>query len=391
MNFQHFDKFVIKSKHFCTLFICAALLFSLPQTSFAQGSAPQKKDDSKLQAIDGNLSAMVGQMLLLGFRGTELSHDPSMIRILQEGKIGGVILFYTHGKIVPYNLASPEQIINLTNELNTYSKYPLFIGIDQEGGKVQRISSKNGFKDWPSAATLAKNTTENTFTQANEMANTLASLGFNLNFAPVVDLLDPKSPAIGARGRAFHETALVTTDHATAFAKAMEHAGVIPVLKHFPGHGSAAKDSHLGFTDITKTWREKELVPYKNMIADGFQGMIMTGHVYHAELDDKPASLSYNITTKLLREKLGFKGVIVTDDMQMGAVIQHYSLKESILLTIQAGTDILLFGNNLKYDPELPTKIYDSIMELIAEGKISKERIEESWKRIRAMKEYYLL
>ena len=391
MNFKHLKNLFAIPKHLCKLLICTGLILSLPQTGFAKGSAPHKKDDTELQAIDGNLSAMVGQMLLLGFRGTDLSQDPSMIRVLQEGKVGGVILFYTHGKIVPYNLASAEQIINLNNQINSYSKYPLFIGIDQEGGKVQRISSKNGFRDWPSAQELAQDSTENTFIQSNEMANTLSSLGFNLNFAPVVDLLDPKSPAIGARGRAFHETAMVTTNHAEAFAKGMEDAGVISVLKHFPGHGSAKKDSHFGFTDITKTWRDKELLPYKNIIADGFHGMIMTGHMYHGEFDNKPASLSYAITTKLLREKLGFKGVIVTDDMQMGAIVQHYSLKESVLLTIQAGTDILLFGNNLKYDPELPTKIYDSIMELIAEGKISKERIEESWERIRAMKEYYLL
>jgi len=391
MNFILSPKKIINFKYLSMLFLCAGLIFSMPHIGFSQGSAPQKKDDSKLQEIDGNLSAMVGQMLLLGFRGTDLSQDPSMIKVLKEGKVGGVILFYRHGKLVPYNLASAEQIVNLTNQLNFYSKYPLFIGIDQEGGQVQRISLKNGFKDWSSAQSLGEGNTENTFVQANEMANTLASLGFNLNFAPVVDLLYPQSPAIGARGRAFHETALVTTDHATAFAEGMHRAGVIPVLKHFPGHGSAKKDSHFGFTDITKTWRDKELLPYKNMIADGFYGMVMTGHIYHAEFDDKPASLSYNITTNVLRNKLRFKGVIITDDMQMGAIIQHYSLKESVLLTIQAGTDILLFGNNLKYDPELPTKIYNCIMELIAEGKISKERIEESWKRIRAMKEYYLL
>lgn len=390
MDLKHSKQFFIKFQLLCTFLFCFGLILN-PHIGFAQGAAPQEIDDSKLQAIDGDLSAMVGQMLLLGFRGTDLTQDPSMLKVLQEGKVGGVILFYTHGNLVPYNLASAEQIINLTTKLNSYSKYPLFIGIDQEGGQVQRISSKNGFKNWPSAAELGKGSLESTFQSANEMANTLSSLGFNVNFAPVVDLLDTRSPAIGARGRAFHETALVTTDQATAFAEGMKRAGVIPVLKHFPGHGSAQKDTHLGFTDITKTWRDKELLPYKNMIADGFDGMVMTAHVYHTEFDDKPASLSYNITTKLLRDKLKFKGVIITDDMQMGAIVQHYSLKESVLLTIQAGTDILLFGNNLKYDPELPTKIYNHIMELIAEGKISKERIAESWARIRAMKEYYLL
>ncbi len=391
MNIKYFGKTLEQTKHFGKVLLCTGLILAMAQSSFAKGSVPQPKDDSALAAIDGNLSAMVGQMLLLGFRGLDLSEDPAMIKVLQEGRIGGVILFYTHGRIVPYNLANPEQIVKLTKELNTYSKYPLFIGVDQEGGQVQRISSKNGFKDWPSAEVLGKGTPENTFSQASEMGNTLASLGFNLNFAPSVDLLDSTSAAIGSRGRSFHSTALVTIDHATAFSKAMEKAGIIPTLKHFPGHGSAKKDTHLGFTDITTTWRDKELLPYKEMIADGYKGMIMTSHVYHADFDDKPASLSSAIITKLLREKIGFKGVVVTDDMQMGAIVKHYSLKESILLTIQSGTDILLFGNNLKYDPDLPNKIYNHIMELIAEGKISEERIEESWKRIRAMKEYYLL
>lgn len=371
------------------------ILFIIMACSHSSQSAAsmqtQQELEQKLQKIDNNLQAMIGQMLMFGMRGQSLAEDVEIQKMLSDGKVGGIILFYTHGNIVPYNLANKAQIISLINELQKNSPYPLFIGVDQEGGKVQRLSSKNGFKDFPTAYSLGKiDNEEHTFQAAEEIAVTLRECGFNLNFAPSVDLHNPNSPAIGAKERAFHATALKTFQHAYAYAGAMKKNDIIPTIKHFPGHGNAIKDTHEGFTDITATWQDKELLPYAEFIKKDYDGMIMVAHVYHKKLDSVPASLSYNCITKLLRQKMKFNGVVITDDMQMGAIVKHYSLKESIYKAIMAGNDILLFSNNFKYDPKLPEQVHTCIVELVNEGKISKERIKQSWQRIRKLKLAYL-
>ncbi len=369
---------------FKILFLILCISLSSAQYSIA-------KDAYLFDEIDNNLSLMAGQMILTGFKGTSLSEDPSTIEALKAGTLGNVILFYSHKGVAPHNLASAKQIKALIEEINSYSRYPLFIGIDQEGGLVQRISSRNGFKDWQSAQKLGQSSTKDTYKSAKDMGNSLAQLGFNLNFAPSVDLLDPNSPAIGKLERSFSKDPAQVVKHAKAFVRGMEENNIVSALKHFPGHGSAMADSHEGFTDVTNTWTEEELIPYKMMIEDNFSGMIMTAHVYNAKLDNKPASLSYKITTKILREQLGFKGVIISDDMQMKAVSSHYSLKDTVYLAIQGGSDILLFGNNLEYDKDLAKKVHSAILELVADGKITEERIKESWQRIRAIKEAFFI
>lgn len=374
------------SKKIILSFILLSWLFS-PFLCMAKAS----KTYANFDDIDNNLSAMIGQMLVLGINGTDINHDPEMANALKNGRVGGVILFYTNGIHTPYNISSPAQIKNFITQIKNASKYPPIISVDQEGGKVQRLLPQNGFKQWKSAEQLGKADTNITYNQANAMAKELAHAGFNVNYAPVVDLLDKKSPAIGAKERAFHKNPYVVTAHAEAYVKAMKENHIVSSLKHFPGHGFAKKDSHLGLTDITKTWVEDELIPYQTFIDQGYDGMVMIAHVYHQGLGTKPASLSYNIITKLLREKMGFNGVVVTDDMQMGAIIKQYTMKESLYYAINAGVDILLFGNNLKFDPLLYEKAHTYIMELVAENKISKERITQSWQRIRKLKEEYIL
>lgn len=230
--------------------LCCLCLCSF-QNAHAKNSLP--KHEKEFQEIDNDLDAMIGQMLMFGMRGQSLAEDEEISKILQEGKAGGIILFYTHGNIVPYNLANKAQITNLIKELKQTSKYPLFVAVDQEGGKVQRLSSKNGFTDYPTAYSLGKQDDEHTYQIAKKIALELKECGFNVNFAPSVDLHNPNSPAIGGKERAFHETALETINHAYAYAKAMKKNGIVPTLKHFPGHGNALKDTHKGFTDITAT------------------------------------------------------------------------------------------------------------------------------------------
>ena len=158
----------------------------------------------------------------------------------------------------------------------------------------------------------------------------------------------------------------------------------------FRSHGNAMSDTHAGFTDISSHWQDNELLPYNKFIEKKFDGMIMAAHVYHKNLDSVPASLSYNAITKLLRQRMNYSGVVITDDMQMGAIVKQYSLKESIHKAIMAGNDILLFSNNFKYDPKLPEQVHACIAELVQEKKIPVKRIQDSWQRIRKLKSSYL-
>lgn len=223
------------------------------------------------------------------------------------------------------------------------------------------------------------------------MGGVLAQAGFNLNFAPVVDLDYPDSPAIGNVERAFHRRPDRVTAHARAFVQGLEEAGVVPVLKHFPGHGSARGDTHDGFVDVSATWTPDELEPYRVLLDEGFDGMIMVAHVALRQYGGNvPADLSPGVVDGLLRGKLGWDGVVVTDDLQMGAVTGAYSLEDTVLLAVNAGADILLFGNNLPlaYDELVAEHAHAALMRLIREGRIDPARIRASWRRIQAIKQH---
>ncbi|MFA7199741.1 MAG: glycoside hydrolase family 3 N-terminal domain-containing protein, partial [Methanoculleus sp.] len=167
--------------------------------------------------------------------------------------------------------------------------------------------------------------------------------------------------------------------------------GVMTAIKHFPGHGSAMTDTHEGFTDVTRTWTEEELLPYRDLIARGLPDMVMTAHVYNADLDpDYPATLSGPTVTGILRDRLGYRGVVVTDAMDMGAIHDNYDLNESLKLSINAGCDIFLFANNLVYDERIAEKAVGIVKDLVEAGEISEERIDESCGRILRLKMAYL-
>ena len=224
---------------------------------------------------------------------------------------------------------------------------------------------------------------------AKKLGEELAEIGINLNFAPVVDVdVYPNSPVIGALKRSFSSDPVEVTNHARAFLKGMDEEKIIGCLKHFPGHGSAATDTHKGLTDITDTWQANaELMPYKTLISDGIVDMVMVGHLVNTKLDPEyPASLSKATITGILRNKLGFNGVVISDDLEMGAITAHYTMDEVVLLAINAGMDILLYGNNISYDPDIAAKVHSTILKLVKAGKISRERLEESYMRIRALK-----
>lgn len=345
-----------------------------------------------------SVEEMAAQMLMVGFRGMEAGPEAPIVRHIKAGCVGNVILFgrdLTKGAGPGRNIRSPEQLKALSAGLKAAvpADMPLWVALDQEGGRVQRLRPSQGFdEDYPSAGTLgASDDVALTRAVGERMGRELAELGIDVDFAPVADVnVNPESPAIGALGRSFGADPEAVARHAAAFSEGLRAAGIIPCLKHFPGHGSAAADTHIGAADVTHTWREEELIPYRRAVASGWRGMIMTSHIFNAALDPAlPASLSERIVTGLLRESLGWDGIVVTDDLDMGALTRSYSLEERILLAVSAGSDLLIFAQNRKdmdFDPDLPRRAHETLVRLVKEGRIPEGRLRESWGRIAKMK-----
>ena len=345
---------------------------------------------------DAPLEEKIGQMLMIGFRGFTADNDSKIADDIRKGRIGGVILFDQDVALGTdeRNIRSPEQVRTLNYELQSYAdKFPLFIAVDQEGGKICRLKEKYGFPKTVSAEYLGTENNETMTRNAGiKLAGMLKENGFNMNFAPVVDLnVNPDSPAIGKLNRSFSADPDIVTDNAEWIIEEHRKSGIITAIKHFPGHGSALADSHEGFTDVTGTWSEKELIPYQNLIEEDLPDMIMTAHIYNRNLDPEyPATLSEKTITGILRNELGYNGVIITDAMDMGAVTDNYGLKDALKLSINAGCDIFLFANNIVYDEEIAEKAVGIVKELVQNGEIPEERINESYGRIITLKQKYL-
>lgn len=333
---------------------------------------------------DDLLKKMIGRMVIVGFDGESVDKNSKIVSLLQKYELGGVILFdrHFHDRDRTKNISSPKQLQKLTASLQSFAKKPLLISVDQEGGRVARLKPEYGFDATPSAKVVSEMDEYMTKHVYDSLAKTLKNSGINCDFAPVVDLaINPQNSVVVGLNRSYGATPKEVVKYSKILINSLKNEGIISVAKHFPGHGSSLGDSHEGFVDISKTWSEIELEPYKELIASNSLSMIMSAHVFNSRLDDKyPATLSYNVNTKLLRDKLGFKGLIVSDDLQMGAILKHYSLRETITLAINGGVDMLLFGN------QLATQDVDELIETIftevKEGRISYERILESNKRV---------
>ncbi|MYA02525.1 MAG: glycoside hydrolase family 3 protein [Chloroflexi bacterium] len=342
-----------------------------------------------------SLEDAVGQMLLIGFRGETL--DDETTALLDEISPGGVILFDYDGPSggeQVRNIVSPEQLKALTADLQEASERPLLIAIDAEGGFVNRLKEDYGFEvQLPSHLTLGAGTSAETESLAAASARQLSYLGINWNLAPVVDVnVFPESPAIGYWERSFSDDPDAVADHAAAFARAHRDEGVVSTLKHFPGHGSAVGDTHLGVTDVTDSFiREAELAPYRTLIDDGYDDVVMTAHVVNRNLDPsaRPATLSRPIVTDLLRSELGFNGVVLSDDMQMGAILEQYSLETAAIEAIKAGVDVILIANQNTYDIDHVRRVKAAIIAAVERGEITRQRIEGSVERILALKRRY--
>ena len=351
---------------------------------------------SQNQPAGITLDEKIGQMIKVGFRGLSVDANSEIAKDIRNYHIGGVVLFdYDVPRDTALrNIASPEQVQNLVQELQSVSDTPLIIAIDQEGGRVARLKTKYGFEKSVSAQYLGSlQNADSTRKYARQTGETLSELGINTNLAPVVDLnINTENPVIGGIERSYSADPETVTRQARIYIETLHDYGIITTLKHFPGHGSSKADSHLGVVDVTEYWQEEELVPYRNLIESGTADIVMTAHIFNARLDSTyPATLSQPIITGILRDSLGFEGVVMSDDLQMKAIRTQYGLKETIKMSIEAGVDMLSFANNSIYDEEIAAKAHRIIKELIDEGTLSEVRIDQSYRRIMQLKRKYLI
>ncbi|MCB0486827.1 MAG: glycoside hydrolase family 3 protein [Cyclobacteriaceae bacterium] len=337
---------------------------------------------SVAQPMD-SLDIKIGQMILIGVPGTTV--DNLTLKEIKDGKAGSIIFFEK-------NIASKDsyaQFKKLAWAYQSVAPIPIFISIDQEGGRVNRLKEKYGFPRSITAAAMSASIDSVRY-YGQTTATTLAGLGINVNFAPVVDVaIDPANPVIVKTERSFSSNEDSVSLYAREFIKAHRQVKVITVLKHFPGHGSSKADTHFGIADVTKTWQEKELTPYRSLIESGYVDAIMTAHIVNKNLDNKglPGTLSRRMIDSLLRKQLHFDGVVFSDDMQMHAITKHFGLEEAIKLAVNAGVDILTFSNNIEgSETRTVERVHTIIKGFVKDGTIPKERIDESYARIMKLK-----
>ncbi|MBJ3783870.1 glycoside hydrolase family 3 protein [Devosia sediminis] len=353
---------------------------------FALISAATLMSVTTLQAQ--TLEQMAGQMIIVGFEG-DSAGDAGVKAVtddLAAGRLGGVMF-------LKKNVASLDTVSDMNAQFRAASPdLPPFITIDQEGGAVERLTKDVGFTEIPNAATVAeRDTPDEAEALYGEMAASIAELGFTVNFGPVADLnTNTENQVIARFGRSFSADPDVVTAYDTAFIAGHRAAGVATALKHFPGHGSSTADSHEGFVDITESWDAVELEPYRALIAADMVDMVMVGHLYHADYADAdgetPSSLSPRWIDGVLREELGFAGVVISDDLEMGAIRDHFTLEETVTKAVRAGMDILLFSNTADYRAGLTDEV---LAILLAEAEADPDlaaRIEQSYERIAALK-----
>lgn len=332
-----------------------------------------------------SLDTMIGQMLMVGFQGTD-PNDASVQRIVAQvsaGRIGGVIL-------MDRNIRSPKQVRILTAALRARAPLPFLISTDQEGGYVQRLGPRKGFRGFPSARKVALTMRPaDASSLYRQMAVELAGVGINVNFGPTIDIHRAVNPIIGRLGRGYDADPQKIADYAGAFIAAHRGAGVLTAAKHFPGHGSSLTDSHKGFVDLSRTWSRAELEPYRMLLRRQPPNMIMVGHLYHPDFSPKdrlPASLSQTAINGVLRQQLGYSGVVISDDMNMGAIRQCCGVKAAVVLAVSAGADILLAADDPPGGPSFAVQATAALRDALVSGRISKGRIQESYDRIMKMK-----
>lgn len=341
---------------------------------------------------DDLLRADIGTLIMIGFRGTTVTDTSRIVQDINRYRIGNIVLFDydvpTKSRI--RNIISPEQVRTLTDDLRKSVSHPLLIAVDQEGGYVRRLKTRHGFADIPSAEDVAAGGLTAAEAHYDTLAMMLKSAGIDWNLAPVVDVnVNPDNPIIGGIERSYSSNPDTVTLYAERMIRALRRHGRLNALKHFPGHGSSESDSHLGMVDVSESWKPFELQPYRSLIQDSLVDVVMTAHVFLSRYDStRPATLSKNVLTGLLRDSLGFQGVIMTDDMDMGAIRQQYGTEEAVAAALDAGADMIVFSNNGSvYYPRIAKRAYEAIYNLLKKGRITRDDIHARAERIRQLRE----
>jgi beta-N-acetylhexosaminidase len=334
------------------------------------------------------LQPRLGQLLLVGFRGTTADDNPELTVLLCEAKVGGILLF---GR----NIADRAQVRRLTSAIRAEAArcgapVPI-IGVDAEGGRVMRLAPAAGYTETLSAEDLGRaNDLTLTELEGGRVGRMLRDAGIDWDLAPVVDVgYNPANPVIVGVGRSFGANPALVTAHARAFIRGLHAAGVLSALKHFPGHGSSYGDSHLGFVDVTDTADpEVELAPYRALIAEHLADSVMTAHVFNRRLDRRrPATLSRATVTGLLRGELGYDGLVVSDDLRMGAIEQHYGLADAAVEALAAGVDFLLVADDRLPDGGSATRVaLGAIERALATGALDADRVASALERVATFK-----
>lgn len=332
------------------------------------------------------IAAAVADMLMIGFHGTTRRSPTARLLAaqLRAGRVGGV--FFVLQNIG--TRADVAGLVRLFGGADPPGAAPM-LAIDHEGGTVQRLVAAHGFTPLPCArdvaATMTPAAARAIYAQAGRE---LRALGFTINLAPVVDVDDPANPAIGVFGRSFGTDPERIAAYAAAFVDGFDEAGVRCAVKHFPGHGRSRGDSHSGPADISADWSEAELVPFRRLIESGRAAMVMGGHLRLDRLEPSgaPSSMSAAITTGLLRGRLRFAGVTVTDDLDMDAVAGLMGRQEAVVGAIAAGNDLLVIKNLFRFDPLLPRRAVSWVRAAIRDGRLTDRQVLDAAGRIRALR-----
>jgi beta-N-acetylhexosaminidase len=316
---------------------------------------------------EAGLGRLASGCLLAGFAGLT---TPARLRRRLDDGLGGVVLFAR-------NVRERDQVAALTDSLRAH-RPELLIAIDEEGGDVTRLEAKRGSSYPGNCALGVVDDVELTRAVAEAIGGDLAAVGVNLDFAPVADVAsNPENPVIGVRS--FGPEPELVGRHVAAFVSGLQAAGVAACAKHFPGHGATREDSHLELATLDRdlgALRAEELVPFRAAIGAGVRA-IMSAHVRVPALDDAPATLSRRVLTGLLREELGFDGLVVTDALEMRAVSATVGVEEGAVRALAAGADALCLGHDL--DPEI---VHRAIVEAVRDGRLAEERLAEAAERV---------
>ena len=355
---------------------------SLQNTSRDEENNEAQQETAEIDPITEKINAMnidekIGQLFISGIEGSELTEETA--EMIQTNALGGIILFQP-------NLEEPDASLALVNdikELETAEDIPFFISVDEEGGIVERLP---GLAPMMSAAEVGEQDADFARAHGQLLAELLKAYGMQLNYAPVLDInSNPDNPVIGER--AFGADAEQVADIGIQVMKGMQEEGVITAVKHFPGHGDTKEDSHEALPVVHKTREEldeNELIPFQSAVNAGAD-MVLMSHIKLPELGiDQPASFS-EAAVAILREDWDYDGVVVTDDLTMGAVTDNYQMEEVTVEAVNAGVDMLMIA----HEEKLLQEGISGVKQAVENGNISEDRIDESVRRILELKEKY--